>query len=113
MHFVLISVPAEEPTLVEYFTEASRSDLLSSASSHRRPVTVVVCQSGEQLKFFQFMPGSDVASPVSCSQRYTASLFSFVGAALRSVVWSGRSALDCLRISSRFCRVVQLNHFIL
>lgn len=61
-------VPIEEPTLVEYFTEASRSDLLSSASSHHRPVTVVVCHSGDQLKFYQLMPGSDVASPVSCSQ---------------------------------------------
>jgi len=54
---------------MEYFTEASRSDLLSSASSHRRPVTVVVCQSGDQLKFYQLMPESDMSAALSCSQR--------------------------------------------
>ena len=66
---VFISVPVEGPTVVEYFTEASRNDLLSSASGRHRPVTVVVCQSGDQLKFYQLMPGTDVSPPLSCSHR--------------------------------------------
>lgn len=61
-------VPVEQPTLVEYFTEANHRDLLPSASSRHRPVTVVVCQSGDHLKFYQLMPGTDVSSPLSCSQ---------------------------------------------
>jgi len=64
------AVLVDDPTVVEeYFTEASRSDLLSSASRRHRRVTVVVCQTGDQLKFYQLMPGTDMSSPISSSQR--------------------------------------------
>jgi len=71
---VFVLVPVEEPALVEYFTEANRSDLLSSASGRHRPMTVVVCQSGDEVKFYQFLPTTNLTSPASFPHRYTSTV---------------------------------------